>query len=63
MEETRKSWEKQQETKRNKKKEEEKNVHLPKMQQNTIQIFQLMYTIHSFVTPYCDKNIIIEILR
>ena len=45
-----------------------KNVHVPKMQHNTIKIFQLIYTIHSFSTPYCDnivfiKNITIKILR
>ena len=57
---------KKQEEQEEKKKEEKrrrKNIHVPKMQHNTTQIFQLINTIDSFLTPYYDKNIFIKILR
>ena len=55
---------KQKKTRWNKKKQNKtnKNIHLPNMQHNTTKIFQLIYTIHSFFTPYCDKKIFIKIL-
>ena len=59
--ETESDWKTQEEEKGRKKKKEKtqqnktnKKVHVPKMQHNTTKIFQWIYTIHSFITPYCE---------
>ena len=61
-----KKEEKKKKTKTQRKKEKQykiyKNIHVPKRQHNTT-CFKLIYTIHSFFIPNCDKNTFIKRLR